>query len=334
MKSIKEKKVFWALLLVVLIGLVGWYAFNLNTQSSTSSINNLGINPSTINDKGKDTSDKLIYCKHSANFKEIYKVDTNGENKKLIFTDKDESDKIVKFGGLAYLSKEILVLLGTENIGKLALINMDGQKSVLIESFSANSFSITPDGENIAYVSFSNTERDYGYSLNTMTKNGENRRKIVQTDNEITSVNWNKDSSRIFYVSTTKDNKSEIISLDTETGKLNSIYSSSAPLYFLSNNDSGKITFSISTDNLNSGEIWKINSEGGEKQRLYYNKNALPAYGVYSSDELSLAFNLTTNNENFSMAKEGELTSAQILKNELINIKNIGNANEILGWLP
>lgn len=340
MKNIKRKQ--WLLILFTLLVVVAVSAWYLSKDSIT--VNNTVSNNAIEKDEvlippsTKSTNEKIIFVSIKDNVKEIIQSDESGKNKKTIFTDKDEERKINKFGGLAYLSQEVLAVTGEGPVGKLEMIKLDGSgnKSVIIESFSSSSpLSISPDGKTIAYVSFSNAEKDYGYSLNTINREGSNRRSIVKSEKEITSISINKDSSKIAYISTDKDGKSEIFVANIDSGKSNLIYSSSHSIFSLNWNQNDRITFTVAVDKLKTGEIWAIDSNGSNDEKIYSKNDEFPIYSFISLDFLNMTYLIEKYTDGYNATQEGNIFSADLKNNSLSSEKNnIGNANLILGWLP
>lgn len=348
MKNIKlNKKIIGILIFVIIvaIGAVGYFNrsfFNsqdntiLNLQSTPKTSTNTDKTTDTIisTNKNQDTSESIVFAQFKDGNKEIYKTDFKGQNKKTIYTDTDENLKIKKFGGLAYLSKEILVLIGDDPIGKLEVIKADGsgQKSIINESFgNPSSLAISPDGKIIAFSNFSNVEADYGYNVYTISRDGQNRRKITGSVEEISSLSWNKDGSKLAFIKTYKDKRTEIDVANLDSSKVGSIYNSSQQILTLHWNPNNKITFSLATNKLAAGEIWLCSSDGSEMQKLYSSKKDLPVYSNLSSDTLNFNFISVNFGDNFDEYREGQLNSLEISGS---SIQKIGNANISLGWLP
>jgi hypothetical protein len=337
MKNIKKyQKAILTVIFLVVIGLLAWYInkYYIAAKVSTDGTKNSSTIPiSTPITDNQETSDNIIYATIKDNVTEINKTDIKA-NKKTLFTDKDEEQKINKIGGYAYLSQEVLVVTGSAPIGKLKVIKTDGtgKSSTLIESFGVpRAITVSPDGKTIAFVTFSNVEVDYGYSIYTISRDGTNRRKIVTKEQEINYIALNKEADKISYVTTDSSGKSEIDTAEIDTGKNNSIYSSSDKILTLTWNQNNLISFTVATDALKAGQVWKISPDGSSALKLYESKDSLPIFSAMSTDTLEFSFLLNTYDKNIDTAKEGTLNS---IKYSGGNINKITNANMILGWIP
>lgn len=230
----KAQKVIAILFTLIVIGGLAWYFNNkyLNKSTVTSGAgslaaqNNSGLGGSE--EKPAISAEKIVFVASGQN-KEIWRADASGKEQKLLFTDRDEDAKVAKFGNLAVLSAEVAAATDKK---QLVAIKTDGtgQKEVLIDSFGLPDwFALSPDGQTVCLVIFSNVEADYGYNLYQMSRSGKNLRKLANSQTEIKFPVWSRDSLKIYFVQT-KDGKNEVAAVDVGSAKTETIYSAAGEI--------------------------------------------------------------------------------------------------------
>lgn len=231
----KAQKVIAILFTLIVIGGLAWYFNNkyLNKSMVTSGAggsltaeNNSGLGGSE--QKPTITVEKIVFAVSGQN-KEIWRTDSSGQEAKLLFTDRDEDAKVVKFGNLAVLSAEVAATTDKKQLIAIKT-NGTGQKEVLIDSFGLPDwFALSPDGQTICLVTFSNVEADYGYNLYQMSRSGKNLRKLANSPTEIKFPTWSQDSLKIYFIQT-KDAKNEVASVDVGSAKTETVYPSAGEI--------------------------------------------------------------------------------------------------------
>lgn len=305
------------------------------TNSSTPTVavsSNVGGGPDNSAKSLLSFDGKVAYAEVKDGVTNIY-TKTAQDNAKLIFTDKDESDKIKFLGGLTS-NGEILVVFAPADAqfgGVLYLIKTDGSgiKTKIIDEFaSPHAPKISPDSRSIAYILFSNTEADYGFSLYIMNASGQNKIKIDQDPTLLANIAWSSDSAKITYIKGNNP-KMRITTSDVDAGNQNDIYQipegqTASSLNWTSNN------IIIAQNNISgeaSSEILSINPKTQKKENIY-KSNQYIAQSFWASKEEDKFFFLTGDkNENRGLYKLNIATSS-------VDVANLGEGSAIIGWLP
>lgn len=326
------KKTLITIFALLAIGLLAWYANAFFSKKGTSQVVP-GSNLDKLVDENKTestTAEKIIFATQDTDKKEVIQSNTNSE-KTTIFTDKDEEGKIKRWGGLSNLAKLLLLDIGD---GKLETVKVDEPRTreTIMEKFGVpQTLQISPDGKQIAYVSFSNAEADYGFGLYQMAKNGSNLRQILHSDQEIKNLAWNQDSSKIIFSQSIGD-KTEIKVADIPTNQIQSILETSQAVLGISVSAKNKIVFSVADPkNLATNEIDIMDLDGKNNQKIYSIKDRAALYPCVSSDFTYLAYLAVEVKDNkIDKNSSSDVTLVPIGKNKT---KTIGSANQIFGWL-
>src|SRR3990167_3284728 len=169
---------------LVIVGILSWYidqSYLKSQEKAGTTPTFFGTSNSSLNiHQDSTSSDRLIF----ANFSRF--VDINAwikdETKKL-FTDADESQKIIKLSNLAASGEFLAVFSSIGNTsGELYLINLaTSKKELLRKNFSLpNLWALSRDGQKIAIVRFSNLEESYCYTIYIEEITGGKIKKIFQ----------------------------------------------------------------------------------------------------------------------------------------------------------
>ena len=252
------------------------YYVNSNTDNSLNAnkqTNILNKNNDKIEDDIKENlieySGTLYYTKIFDNSWYLYNKKANQEEK-LLFTDKDELEKI-KFPPTIIYDGSIFAVFENKNNpynGILYQIQADGSgnKTIINNNLITNTTpSISPDGKLLAYTLFSNAEFSYGFTLYISSVDGNNIVKIDTDATNITNLAISTDSKQIAYI---KANKQLYIA-DIDGKKQTKIFEITD-----SNNISG---LSWSKNNLivceENSKIISIDSEKSNSEIIYQNDN-------------------------------------------------------------
>lgn len=315
-------------IIVILILLGVYYSVYSKDSNNDSSITNSNIseenNEQTANsqisaeeNKQLGFSGTIYYTKDIDGKHEIYSQ-KDSEDPKLLFTDADEDEKI-KFANSMTNSAKFLALIAPESEefgGALYLINSDGSgdKQKIIDQFaSPQPPVISPDGENIAYVLFSNAEMEYGFSLYIMNSNGENKVKIDTDSTMISNPVYDQDVKNIAYL---KNN--EIISSNLDGSEKNTIYELNTNDQLMSINWNNEKNILLVIKN-NNTKIVSVNPQTKQSKTLYEDTDLIDATYVDSEGETLVFIN---NNSNHL-----EMINSKDDKKELIE------ATGIIRWL-
>lgn len=293
MKNNKSYVIFYVILLI-LIGICIFYYYNKNKSTkipqSTQTISQ--STPSTVASVTEAKKNELnysgtiYYTNVADNIYNIY-AKTSTSDQKLIFTDKDENEKIIYTPGMSNNNTIIAVMASPDQTfgGTLYSLSTDGsgQKTKLIDKFSTSQApSISQDGTKIAYIHFSNAEFEYGFSLYVSDLNGKNQTKIDTDPSSISNFIFNTDSSAILYL---KNNKIYSTTID---GKNTTV------LYELNNDDKlTGLSCNIKPSDVLvtlQNKIIKLSTESKNTEKLFESNDTLSNAYYISNDEDKIAY--------------------------------------------
>lgn len=293
MKSTSNQFLYYFLSISLLVLLFGYYFNNSKSiPSTTSSIptSTSAISTPNATDSKIKYSNIFFYNKSKDKFN-IYRY--NGSNKQLIFTDSDEKEKILNILGV--IDNKIYLLMGSDTSKNLYSISLDsiGKKNIEINNFNNESYAI--GNGIIAYLAFSNAEKDFGYKIFTSTLTGSNKAEIASE--YLSPFNLKLDNDYLYYT-IDRSNVFEIysINLDKYDKKLiaeinkkpNQYQINKENIIFLSENRIYKydLKTKLYKDYMSESEI---NSFVINNEYIYYTKN-----GIIYSIENSIPIEITS----------------------------------------
>lgn len=314
------KNIWLVILALVVVGGAAWY-FNKNFLDKTSP-NLSPATPTQTDVSGmKLTAEKLIVENTSGQVKVINDITTAGIINKLF---SDESIKISKIGTLAIKTREVPIITPD---GSLTAVKLDGsgKTETLIKSLGTPSdFALSADGKSVCFVSYSNAERNIGYSLNVANRTGENLSDLVRIEQAITDPVWIADGKSIYYLQDNPDNTA-IMKIALADGKAQEIYTTEDNIYSLGIS-SEKIIFSQGVEGEIQSAIYTI--EGTEDPKQILTENAIIYYPTISGDSINIAY-LTSGEATDAPAGDIIVASADGQTKKVLT-KGI----KILGFLP
>ncbi len=320
------------LLLIIAGGLI-WYLNKSYLQPSQSK-SETGYSSYLPSKTTEEISDSLVYI-NLGNVKEIWQEDSNKESKKL-FTDADETEKVLKFSNLANFSKSIFIITSKDTSafsGKLVSLNLDTLKQeVLQEVFTVpESWGISTDAKQFVFVRFSNIEENYGYTLYSQASSGVNIRELFNSDTEITSPCWNNLSTKVAFINY-KDSKAEINVVELSTAQNETIASFDNKIIdWISWTQNDKLVFNLrKVGNNSSGEIMIVNSEGGNLQKIKEYEGGIANF-IYLDNSSWLGYLVAQYEDEVNDTTSGQIYIENIsLKQEI----SLEKGSQILGWIP
>lgn len=325
------QKIITVVLVLIVIGGLAWY-FNKNYIQPSSS-NETATLPqyksSVTNEKFK--GELVFVIKNAAN--EIWEVDSNKQSKKL-FTDADETEKIIKISNLASTTREVLAITSSNDSslsGKLVSINLTKAKeNILQQNFVVpTTWALSSDGKKIAFVKFSNTEENYGFTLYSEDRDGTNMRALAREDSEIKLIAWDEANSNVSYV-TTNQTKSEIKIVNIDTTKIANSKSFDNKIIDWISWFNNQLVLSIrDLESTSQGIIEILDPKSGNIQKLSDYNGGIANF-VYVTDSNWFAYVLVQYKNKVNDSTVGQIY-IENLSGEKIPIQK---GNQILGWLP
>ncbi|TSC93377.1 MAG: Uncharacterized protein CEN89_52 [Candidatus Berkelbacteria bacterium Licking1014_7] len=143
---------------------------------------------------------KIFYALIEPNQTNLYRYTESVKETKRFYFDKDEEFKIIK--ALSMDNGNIIVFEGTTDETKKRLVQITtdqkANKKIINENFyTYNLPVISKNNKKIIYTSFSNVEKDYGFTIFSAELNGENKRQIYRTQNNIMSMGLSADNTLV-----------------------------------------------------------------------------------------------------------------------------------------
>lgn len=285
--------------LAAIVG-IAWY-FNKNYLSSfsTRETSSQVKVESPKNSSLQMTDQKILLASGS----DVVEIQAKSNTPKVLFTDKNETQKFQKIGGVASGTQEIFATIGDEKDLVAIKVDGSGKKETLIKAFGTpDTFVPSPDGKMIASVVFSNAERDYGFTLNGMGRTGENQKALLENEEEIGNLTWNADGSKLYF-SVTKGGSTEIQAMDFKSGSINTVYKTNAAISSVSFSrekilvsqglDILDVTTGVSQKLFSTSVAIKSPQISKDNKNIIYLKNQdLYITDVNGKDEVKLATNV------------------------------------------
>ncbi len=314
---------------------LAWY-INKNYIATTSSgtsvkvTTNHLITPTSSNSSAQPSSALLYVTIGSAT--QIFKNE-NGSDKK-VFTDADETNKIIMFSNLAPEANEVLAITSADSkkVGQLISIDLATAKEKKIsDNFSVpENLAIAPDASKLTFTSFSNVEANYGFTLYYENLNDNLPKTAVSSQVEIISPAFSPDASKIAYAITTGTN-TVLNTFNITSGKADkvTIFNGDA-LDWISWPTSDSIIISKrKASNNSAGEIDTVNPNTGSVTEIAEFNGGRAGF-VELDSQNKLAFIVAQYN-----TKVNSLTAGQIYIIDLNSKQKstLEKASQILGWL-
>lgn len=316
---------------IIVVGGLAWYLDKtyLEPQATTKPTTAISRSPASVSQL---PTERLVYVT-SSNPGEIWQWQQN--EKKKLFTDADEKDKIIKFSNLAPLSKEVLVITGSPGnlTGKLVAINLEKvEQKVLQKNFTVPSFwAVTGDGGKIAYTRFSNLEENYGYTLYSETREGFNKRELANSPSEIKSPAWNPNSSKVAFV-TTSGTRTDLNIVEVDSAKSFPIKSFDDKIIdWIFWQEDGKVVIALrKTSDLSTGEIDAV-TLNGDVTKVIDIEGGVANFIFSPSSGVWLGYLVAQYKNKTDEKTPGQIYIFKTSDNEKIPIQK---GIQILGWLP
>lgn len=325
------QKLITVILSLIVVGGLAWYFNKTYLQPSTGQKDEKIPQFAASPQSDVKTGGNLLYTTNLEN-KEIWQVNSQKEAKKL-FTDADETEKLVKVSNLASFNYEVFAITSSENkpsSGKLIAIDLKtAKKRVLQRTFKIPLWwSVSADAKKIAFVNFSNVEEDYGYTLYVQSADGANLQEVVRLDTEIKLPSWDSGTNKIAFVKNI-GNGSSLNVVDVNTNKVTEVKNfENKTIDWVSWQDA-KLIFSVrDLGNTQEGVIEIINSNGQNLEKIADFSGGIANFIYLKSSEIGYLIG------QYSSKVDDSATGQIYIKNLAEKAVPIQKGNQILGWLP
>lgn len=260
---------------------------------------------------------------------QLVAVNLTSKERRVLYTDQDEPNKLQLVGNLDAGKREALALVGPGSLdfgAKLVAINLDGSGKVtpLMTDFASPWPPVAnPDGTKIAFVSFSNAEADYGFSLVLARRDGTDRKILIREALPITQPVFHPDGTRLAYIRQTNyGGGGEVVSIPASGGTSETLATFTDRLpYDIAWAADGSIAFIDGAGD--QGDLFGLGAGAKTPERL----SGLPGQEsrpVYSPDGKKVLFTLL---------KSGKGTLYE-LDRASGKATELGSATAAIGWLP
>lgn len=326
MKKSKKHLVGGSLfLLILLIAAAGLALAQSPTVNKQQSIKNQQPDQQSIatdHQSASSTSESttsIYFLQRTSAATEIYKIDPISKNKQKIFTDADEDIKIISQGGLTANGQNILLLMGQETTatgGNLFFAATDGsgkKEKILGDFASAVPPVISPDGQKIAAVIFSNAERDgFGFTLYAMNKDGSDKQQLVNSQTAFTGLAWQPESQIIVFISQ-ENNVYKLKTVNLANKEIKEIYNAGSTPIRHPLATAEKIYFVQGEKS--ASRIWAVSPESGQLEKI-------------SQDNLAIDYPAIIDKQWAGILLGGQQESNKLV----VGSKQLIEADEIIAW--
>lgn len=331
----KQYNILFLMICIVAVAIViGSNKSTFIKTNNDNSNNNQGggdINTSTIVNTKPDK--RFVYVIKSNNYFDIYTYNFESGKSNKVFTDRDENEKIIYAQSITQ-NGLVLAMMSSDSdsfTGNLYLINTDGsgKKEKVLEDFgSPQPPMISPDGQKIVYVLFSNAEKDFGFKIIQSNIDGSNKKQIIDDKTNLMLYAWSPDGNKIAYLKGQDNNlfiydllnKVEEKILTTQNEQINSLSWNKIDELVISKEPRGNNTF-------NQSEIFKLELNTKKLSQITDNEK-FDNYPFFDNNN-----NLIYISKNYDAKINNINDLGTILLWQDNKIAEIIEANMILGWI-
>lgn len=315
-----KKNQTWTLLLVlVVVGVAAWY-FNKNFISNLTDQGNAKIDQKNA---AKMLTEKLIFATNNGTSTTISSITADGKTQ-ILFTDANETSKIKTVGTLSQTTLESPMIFDKNLLFAVKLDGSSNKESLAQFTADPPEVALSPDGKSISYITFSNVEKEYGFTLNVADRNGKNLRQILRSPYLLSNPVWAEDEKYVYYVENNGSDVS-IVKTSLETAKEQKIYTTSENIGSL-RVMFGQILFSQNPEDKNQSTLFAM-TETSQAKSILTEKGSI-YYPSISSDGKNIAYLLRPQ---ASLTTTGDIKITSISGE---NAKTLIKGINILGWLP
>lgn len=337
-------QIYGTIIFVLMVSIASYFFYVKSPQKNQTANQTSGQTQSAADENltsqeqtQSQTSDKLIYGVRTSSGVDLFSFNPQNNEKKKIFTDKDEQIKLKGASSVTSDGKNILAVMGdpgTDFIGSLYSISTDGKGTLkkILDSFASPSTPvISPDGQKIAAILFSNLDQNYGFTLYTMNLDGSSKQELTKSEDGISSPTWGKDGKFISYIKI-EGSKSTISKIGNNSENEEKIYETENENLFALSQFNNVFVFIKSPKGQNSqglSEIYTLDEKGGQAKKITSN-SLFENYPVLSLDGSKLAFLSVSEEPANLIEKSGQL---RLANSDGSDDKVVTDANFIIGWI-
>lgn len=328
-KSIKPLGYFIFALIIICIGyFVGYRVVGQKSPNQNLPTNSTETENTTAIINNNSESIAVLVSKSSSSGTDLYRTELNSGKSKIIFSDKDEPNKIKQLGNLTADGKNFLAVMGNN----LYLISTDGKanKKQITSNFSSTSnILIDPTRKLIAYTLFSNAEPDYGFSIYTMSIDGKNKHQIYKNSTEISNLAFSSNGNKIyFYQSTSGEKHTGEIKIVDISGKNPSTLKTftNQRINDLKTSLNKLIYILAPNENPQNSEVYSASDRGTGDKQISKNQNQEISADITSDNKHIAYIEIATKDD-----KSGKLI---LVNNQNSEQKDLGAASKIIGFMP
>ena len=269
---------------------------------------------------------RLVLLVKSSAVSQIVLLDPETEERQVVYTDQDEQLKIKQLGNVS--GTEALVLLAEKDEdfgGSLWAISLDGsgRATKLIDNFTSPWPPVfSPNGQKIAYVSFSSNDAGATFALVVASRDGGKPQVVTRDSLPLTQPIFAPDGQRLAYVRQSGETGSgEILSTSLTGGQTKTLatFADRVP-YDLAWSSDGAIAFIDGPGQ--QGDLFEVPNGETEPRRLS-NLTGQENHPVYRPDGAAVAFTQTT----------GGKSTLYLLDRAPGSAKTLGSATMVVGWI-
>lgn len=204
-----KNQALYIILSLVAIIIFAWY-FNRHFIEPKVSVNNQATKATQTLVTENTTNDgegKIVYFKQVGDLSQIIEQEILKSDQKVLYKEKVSDYKIKKVSNLSETKLLAFISSNGEKF-RLESVNLtNSDRKVIKEAFvNIDKISLSPNGEYLSFVSFSNVEEDYGYSLNIVNLKTGEIKKSFTNEEEIKDFSWIANDSLILLYKKEEEN--------------------------------------------------------------------------------------------------------------------------------
>lgn len=326
------QKIITIILALAVVGGMAWYInkYYLESSKSDTSVKVTTKNANILENNNSE-SQNVIYVTYST-ATEIWSSD-EAANKKKIFTDADETAKILTLSNVASSAGEVLAVTspGAGATGTLMAIDLTSAKERKVINNFANveNLTVNADSSQIAFTRFSNVEADYGYSLYHQRTDGGTPLKVLSSQSALGPPSFSPSGAKIAFAQT-NGASTDLSSFSFSSGATSKIASyENQVIDWVSWEGTDKILVSLrKTGNNNSGVISSVDPNTGKSVELAEYSGGHASFIHLASSRL--AFIVAQYNNGVDQKIQGQMYIVSLNTKSKTTLEK---ANQILGWL-